>query len=129
LERGALLDWYLLKSGIFAVEEEALAKGLAKVGLVASATPLRCWQEATAARVVGSCWRAQARSREVEAEERDMANDAIAVNCRAESWGRTGEGGGRAATGRKREDFLDEVEVGGPAATFASDRNQRAVIG
>ena len=71
--RGELPEEYLLKLGIFTVEprSSALAKGLWKEDF-ASATPLRCWQEVTAARVVGSCWRAQARSREPEAEESDM---------------------------------------------------------
>lgn len=72
--RGELPEEYLLKSGIFTVEEPrpwVLAKGLWKEAF-ASETPLRCWQEVTAARVVGSCWRAQERSRVLEAEESDM---------------------------------------------------------
>lgn len=61
----------MLKLGIFSVELVSLdRKGLSKDDLgAASATP-RCWPAAMAARaaVVGSCWRAQARSRAVEAE-------------------------------------------------------------
>lgn len=75
---------YLPKLGIFRVDWYSLElpKGLSKEeDLEASDSPLRCWQEATAARVVGSCWRAQARSRVLEAEERDMMRLAIATNC------------------------------------------------
>lgn len=73
MERGDFPEEYLLKLGIFTVEPRswALVKGLSNDAF-ASATPLRCWQEATAARVVGSCWRAQVRSRVLEAEESDM---------------------------------------------------------
>lgn len=73
MERGELLDLYLLKLGIFRVEPRslALAKGDSKDDF-ASATPLRCWQEVTAAREVGSCCRATVRSRVLEAEESDI---------------------------------------------------------
>lgn len=72
MERGELLDLYLLKLGIFRVERGSLAvaKGDSKDDF-ASATPLR-WQEVTAARVVGTCWRATVRSKVLEAEESDM---------------------------------------------------------
>ena len=72
MERGELLDLYLLKLGIFRVEPRslALAKGDSKDDF-ASATPLR-WQEVTAAREVGSCCRATVRSRVLEAEESDI---------------------------------------------------------
>ena len=88
-------------------------KGLSKDDLDASATPLRCWQEAMAAREVGSCWRAQARNRVLEAEERDMAGKAIAVNCKD---GRPFEGGGGGSQGGRGRIFqMLEVEVGGAA--------------
>jgi hypothetical protein len=72
LERGDLLEEYLPKLGIFRVEVYSweLPKGLSKDDL--SETALR-WQEVTAARAVGSCWRAQVRSRVVEVAESDMA--------------------------------------------------------
>lgn len=78
---------YLLKSGIFTVESFEGPKGLSKDDdLAASATPLCCWQEATAAReVVDSCWRAHERSREPEAAESAMASSRTAIevnNCR-----------------------------------------------
>ena len=104
MERGDFLEEYLLKLGIFRVDEYSSEepKGLWKEDLEASETPLRCWQEATAAReVVGSCWRAQARSRELEAEERDMAREAIAADQLLDqggwSWG--GGRGGRKTRG------------------------------
>lgn len=61
---------YLLKLGILVVSERA--NGLSKdddLG-AASATPLRCWTPAMAARAAGSCCRAQARSMELEAAAR-----------------------------------------------------------
>ena len=77
MERGDFLLEYLLKSGIFKVESLEGPKGLSKEDdLEASATPLCCcWQEARATReeVDDSCWRAQTRSRELEAEERAIA--------------------------------------------------------
>lgn len=81
MERGLLLDLYLLKSGIFRVERGSLAvaKGLSKEDFE-SATPLRCWQETTA-REVGSCWRAQVRSRVLEAEESDMVRQLTTRGC------------------------------------------------
>lgn len=119
MERGELPEEYLLKLGIFTVEPRslALAKGLWKEDF-ASATPLRCWQEVTAARVVGSCWRAQERSRVLEAEESDMvmAIDLGLEGCEltAIAW----RAGGR----EKMVGWMkSEVEVG--ARAFASDRN------
>ena len=84
-----------------------LPKGLSKVDLEASATPLRCWQEAMAAREEeGSCCRAQARRRELEAEERDMARRAIAINCnRGRPLEGVGVGGGEEEI-RTREDLI-----------------------
>lgn len=75
MERGDFLLEYLLKSGIFKVESLEGPKGLSKEDdLEASATPRCCWQEAMATREVDdSCWRAQTRSRELEAEERAIA--------------------------------------------------------
>jgi hypothetical protein len=79
LERGDLLDEYLVKLGIFRVElcSLELPNGLSKDDLVSAETPLRwCWLDAATARVEeGSCWRAQARSKEPEAEERDMVGE------------------------------------------------------
>ena len=96
MERGELLDWYLLKLGIFRVEPRSLAeaKGLSNEAF-ASATPLRCWQEVTATREVDSCWRAQVRSRVLEAEESDMVMQLttewdVDRNCVASNW-RAGE--------------------------------------
>lgn len=90
------MEAYLLKLGIFRVDWYSweLPKGLSKdEDLEASDSPLRCWQEATAARVVGSCWRAQARSRVLEAEESDMMRLSIAVIAGRWVEGRRVEGG------------------------------------
>lgn len=72
------------------------ANGLSKEDLAASATPLCCWQEAMAARVVvDSCWRALERSKEPDAAERAMTGSRTAIaenNCK---WRReVSEGGG-----------------------------------
>lgn len=98
--RGEELDLYLLKLGIFTVEPRspALTKGLSKDDF-ASATPLRCWQEVTAARAAGSCWRAQERSRVLEAEESDMV---MAID----HWWR---GGVTAALRGERREGVDEA--------------------
>jgi hypothetical protein len=115
LERGPFLEAYLLKSGIFVVS--LWANGLSKVELFR-------WQEATTARVVDSCWRAQARSREVEAEERAMAREQLRINCSENDRWMAGRRGDGTQTRRMRnfETGL-KVEVGGPAlAAFAAKR-------
>lgn len=81
------LEAYLLKLGIFRVSALSLErpKGLSKDDLgAASATPLRCWQPAMAARAAGSCCLAQARSMELEAAARDMAGEK--VEERRDNW-------------------------------------------
>jgi hypothetical protein len=67
------LEEYLLKSGILVVS--FWVNGLSKV------EPFRCWEATTARDVVDSCWRAQARSKEPEAEERAMAREQLRINC------------------------------------------------
>lgn len=65
-----------MKLGIFRVElcSLELPNGLSKEDLVSAETPLRWWWEeaARAREEEGSCWRAQERRIEEEAEERDM---------------------------------------------------------